>query len=454
MFYKKIYFGIFSAESDRTKVVKKNIFFSFLIKGLGVAINFILVPLAINFLSNQKYGIWLTLFSVINWFNLMDVGLGNGFRNKFSESIALGDVELAKKYIQTLYSSTALVVLLLFIIFFVSFPFIEWKWVLNLPLDFDENINLICGIVISLFLLQIFFKNISTILLAYQKTALSNLLILFGNMLALVILIICSFFFKINLLILSSVFMISPVIIFVAATIILFKGTLSEFKCKFTLVPEKEYFFNLISIGFRFFLIQIATIFIFSSSNILISQLFTPAEVVPYNIAFQLFSSLQIVFTIILTPFWTAFNDAFIKNDEAWIKNSFKHLIKIWSIFSFVTFGFFFFAPIIFKIWVGEQIYISSLMTFLFALFSILISLSSIFSYFLAGIGKIKISIYVSILQSFINIPLALFFIKALNMDSSGIILSIDLTILLGIIIQIFQTYLIITKKANGVWAC
>ena len=84
--------------SIRTKTVKINILGSFTIKGFSVLTSLFLVPLTISMLDQEKYGIWMTIFSIVSWFNIMDFGLGNGFRNKFAHAVALNDNELAKNY--------------------------------------------------------------------------------------------------------------------------------------------------------------------------------------------------------------------------------------------------------------------------------------------------------------------------------------------------------------------
>jgi len=72
----------------RTLEAKKNIVASFGIKILNTAINLILVPLTLNYVSPMKYGICLTLNSIILWFTVFDIGLGTGLRNKFAEAKA------------------------------------------------------------------------------------------------------------------------------------------------------------------------------------------------------------------------------------------------------------------------------------------------------------------------------------------------------------------------------
>ena len=78
---------------ERTLNIKKNIIYSFLIKGGSVLIGFILFPLTIHYVNPLQYGIWLTISSLVAWMNTFDIGLSNGLRNKMAHSLALGEKE-------------------------------------------------------------------------------------------------------------------------------------------------------------------------------------------------------------------------------------------------------------------------------------------------------------------------------------------------------------------------
>ncbi len=101
----------------RTVKAKKNILASFFVKGISVTTSFILVPLTIHYLNPVNYGIWLTLYSVISWFGLLDIGLGNGLRNKFAEALASNDVKSAKIYLSTAYAMLSIIMGLACVLF-------------------------------------------------------------------------------------------------------------------------------------------------------------------------------------------------------------------------------------------------------------------------------------------------------------------------------------------------
>ena len=77
---------------------------------------------------------------------------------------------------------------------------------------------------------------------------------------------------------------------------------------------------------------------LFSTDNFIISKLFGPEEVVPYNIAFKYFSIITMVYSILLTPYWSSFTEAYTKNDFVWIKKIGWQYSKNMDIYTFSTY--------------------------------------------------------------------------------------------------------------------
>ena len=72
---------------DRSIRAKKNVFISLGIRFIDILTGLILVPVSLNYLDPQRYGIWLTIESIVGWFILFDIGLGNGLKDKFAEAV-------------------------------------------------------------------------------------------------------------------------------------------------------------------------------------------------------------------------------------------------------------------------------------------------------------------------------------------------------------------------------
>src|SRR6201985_1313442 len=117
---------------DRSVQAKKNIISTFLIKGVSIAISLIMVPLLINYINASRYGIWLTLSSIIIWFSFFDIGLTHGLRNKFAEARAKDDHNSAQIYVSTTLAVLVMIFASLWLCFFIANHFLSWSSILKI----------------------------------------------------------------------------------------------------------------------------------------------------------------------------------------------------------------------------------------------------------------------------------------------------------------------------------
>src|SRR5258708_36522973 len=74
------------------------------------------------------------------------------------------------------------------------------------------------------------------------------------------------------------------------------------------------------------------------------------------DIRFNFFGVIPMVFGIIMTPFWSAFTEAWTKKDFDWIKNTMKKLNLISILLIIVTMFMLAFSNFVFKLWVGKDV--------------------------------------------------------------------------------------------------
>lgn len=438
-------------KSDRTKNITKHVLLSFIYKGGSILANFLLVPLTINYLDTENYGIWLTLSSFIGWFSFFDIGLGNGLRNKFAEAKAKGDMTLAKGYVSAAYYTIGSVSLGLIIVFIGLNFFIDWTKVFNTSPTMQRDLNLLMPIVFGFFCLQLVVKLITTIYTADQHHSMQGKINFYTQAGSLLLIWLMTKTTESSLLIFGTIFSIFPVLILVGLNIFAFNKRYQNFKPSLTLW-RKEYLNKIFGLGFKFFIIQLAGIILFSTDNLIITQLYTPKEVVPFNIAFKYFSISNMVLAIVLTPYWSSITEAYTKNDFNWIKQSMKNLNKL-SIASIVAiFCMVFISPYFYYYWVGNTIVVPFSLTLLMAIFFVLTIFYSPFTYFINGTGKVKLQLISILSTAIVNIPLSVYFAKNLNLGVSGVILATIVCLLPHAILCPIQYFKIINHKANGIW--
>lgn len=410
-----------------------------------------LVPVTLNYLGKEDYGIWLTLASILSWLINLDFGIGNGLRNKLAEALALNDTKLARVYISTAYTIFGIGIFCAILIYFFVNGFLNWAFILNVPDEYFNLLNTLAFYVIILFMLQFFLKLLTSVINADQRPALNGALSLIVNSLTLFAVFILSKVAHQSLMLFGIVSSLVPVFVFVVASLFLFNGHYKSISPSFKFVNFK-YSSNLVKLGMQFFIIQISSLIIFTTDNIIITQLFGPKPVVIYNIAYKYFYLVPMVFNVVLAPFWSAFTEAYIKNEFDWIKNSVNKLKYIWALLSVITVVMILLSNFIYKIWVGKEIQVPIILSIFTGLFVIIANWNNIYAYFLNGIGKVKIQLYHSVFVAIINIPLSVLFAKNFGMGITGVIVATDICLIIASVWAPIQYKKLITGTAKGLW--
>lgn len=435
----------------RTLKAIKQIVLSFGYKGISILIGLAYVPLLLGYLSAEKYGVWLTLTSILGWFSFFNIGLGNGLRNKLTIAIANKDFKLGKIYVSTAYALLSIIFGSLIILFHIINPNIPWSKILNTSSINAYELYLLTTIVFTFFLIRFVVQLISVIYFANQKPSVTNLITNIGQVLSFIIVWgLVQFTAESNIVLLGAVISVIPVIVFFSVSFYAFAGKYKNISPSFSCI-DFRYSKVLLNLGVKFFLLQIASIIIFTTSSFFIAQFYGPDEVAVYHIAFKYFQLPVMLYSIILSPLWSATTDAFTKNDFVWLKKTMKRLNFISLIFVSGIIIMLFISQFVYNFWVGDKVIISKNLSFALAAYTILQVIVAPYSNFINGSGKLILT--VSLTGVGILVYLLLVYIYGnLFSNSTGIVLAILCTSLIGAIIQPWQTYKILNKKAVGIW--
>jgi O-antigen/teichoic acid export membrane protein len=442
---------LFNSSNKRNKNLFKSISVSFIAKGLAVLCNFLFVPLTIDYINPTQFGIWLTLSSIIGWVSLLDIGLGNGLKNGLGEAFAKNDNDAARIYTSTTYITLAAFLLSLFIIFISVNWFINWDSILNVPKTYQQQLRLLSAIVLGGFCCQFVLQLVTIIFSAdqkYDKVALANFSI---NFLSLVLILILNTFTSGSLLKLGLVVCASPILVYITLSVIAFT---KEYK---QLLPSFKYYQfkvakKLFATGAKFFLIQISLIIIYQLSNLLIAKMYGVEHVTSYNIAQKYLSTVIIVLNIIMAPFWSAFTEAYLKQDFDWIKRAMRNLKRISIAGALLIVLMIFVADPVYSIWIGKSVNVPFSITLYQGIFFIINSLAMPYVFFINGTGKIFAQTLIAIFGIIMFVPLALLFARYYNMGIPGIILASVVCNLPMIIIYPIQYRKLLEKSDAKIW--
>lgn len=445
--------NFFTKGHPRSLEAKKNIMVSLFIKGASIAIGLILVPLTIHYVNPSQYGIWVTLSSMVAWISFFDIGFTHGLRNRFAEAKANGNKELARIYISTTYYYIGIIFIALWILLLIVTQFISWHNLLNVPAGMEKELSVLAMLIFSYFCLQFIFRIINTILIADQKSAKASLIDMLGQLFSLLIIFILTKTTQGSLLYLALAIGIAPTLILIVSNFFFFNTAYKEYKPSLSYV-KKRYAKDIMSLGMRFFVLQIAAIIQFESILFLIAHYFKPEQVTPYSIAYKYFFTLQMIFTILLSPLWSGVTDAYNSGDMDWIKNAIKKYLIILAPFILLGAIMLAVSGVVYDIWVGKEVvYVKFSLSLLCYIYFSVTMFASIFVSVINGIGALRIQFFSSLVTPVLFLSLSIILIKQFHFGVESILLSSIVSNVFGYIIAPVQVYNIFYKKSEArIW--
>lgn len=312
-------------------------------------------------------------------------------------------------------------------IFFIISSFVDWNKFLNVD-NGIKNLKEVIDITFFCISLNFTLSTIGTIHTAFQNNWVNNLITFSGSLLAFIWISILKVTTEGSLLKVAIAFSVSPLIVNILVSIVTFSRIYRNFSpktsyCKFTDCKD------LFTLGIKFFFLQVTNLLLFSTSNILISKLFSPAEVTPYSIAYRYFNIISMLITIILSPLWAAITDAYARYDFDWIKHNMKKAIRIWQISNIFMLIMIIIANPVFRLWIGNKVTIPFSLIICVFLYTSVFNANNIYATYSNGIGNLKKSLLGMSIASIIYIPIAVLSSKYFGLNAIPLSLAISLLI-------------------------
>lgn len=435
--------------NSRNKMLRNNILFSGFLKIVGLLTSLVIVPITINYLNNEVYGIWMTITSILYWITTFDIGLGNGMRNYLAEALATNDTKLGKKYISTTMLLLSLIALSMVIVLLYPLITINFNSFFNTNAIAGNELRMAVVIAVGFTLMNFVLKNIGMIFVAMQKYAINDLLSISGNVIALILIYILTKVTTGNLVLVVLAYTMTSCVAFLLAAIPLFwkhpelKPSLRFF--------DKSLGKKIVGKGFGFFVIQISScLVIFGAANFFITQSCGPAAVTTYNIAYKFFNLLVIAYTIILAPMWNAYTDAYVKGDMQWIKATFNKALKFWVLSICGGLGMLLICNLFYKLWIGNMVNVPLSVSASTLIYVCFFNLNNCATYLINGLNKIFVQIIISLAVTTLYIITVLAFGRKLGVE--GIVLSMAASYAVMSVVHLYQCRKLITGKADGIW--
>jgi O-antigen/teichoic acid export membrane protein len=201
----------------------------------------------------------------------------------------------------------------------------------------------------------------------------------------------------------------------------------------------------------QFFIIQIAFMVMYSSANIMLIRWFGPDTVTVYTVAYKYFTVALLINGIITATYWSAFTDAYVRQEFDWVRNTIRRMEKVTYLLMAGVVLQTILAGRLIHLWV-HKIQVPLDMQITLCIFTLISLIAAPQHIFLNGTGKIRLQLYTAVYSIFMTVPLAWLFCKVLHLGPKGVILAMICTSLPVTILYRIQYNKIMSSKATGIW--
>jgi O-antigen/teichoic acid export membrane protein len=300
---------------------------SFIAKALNILISFLSVPLTVHYLGAERYGVWLTISSLITWMSMTDFGLaGNALVNVVAEASGREDRVGAQQYTASAFWALTGVSIVSGIIALVSFHHIPWRAVFRVSAATSTHeLQLACALTLLFFVLAFPLSIQNSLYSAYQDGFLSNAWGIGANTLSLAALVVVS----------QTHGGLPQLVLALSGTraLVSIANSFFLFRRYYWLKPYPSAIRwhcvkRLFSLGGKYLVTQLASLGVYQSQPIIITQTLGPAKVVIFVVAYKMLALPMDLVFMATAPFVSAFGEAKARNDWHWIKGAYRNAVK------------------------------------------------------------------------------------------------------------------------------
>jgi O-antigen/teichoic acid export membrane protein len=323
-------------------------------RGLNLFVGFISVPLAVGYLGRERYGVWITISSLLMFLGFIDFGLSGSLINGLSSAYGRDDRHEAQRYVASAFWLLTVIAVVLWLPLASASHWIAGELFggsRSSPVLAEATPAVLIAITIFFisFPLNVFWQ----VLTAHQQKAIVNICAMItsiGNLIAIIAVVIC----KGGLIWLVLAYSGCGLLVTLISSIWLF-GFAKPWLRPSIAAINSAIMRNLFRTGWKFFVISIFWMVNLQTDNLIISHFLGPGAVTPYSVSYRLLSYAVIFQSFAVSALWPAYAEAKVRNDTRWIHRAFKANV-IFSFASSLPFAvaFVIFGRKIIHLWAGD----------------------------------------------------------------------------------------------------
>jgi O-antigen/teichoic acid export membrane protein len=325
-------------------------------KAVAIGVRFLMIPMALRLLGPDRYGLWLTVGSLLLWIGFVGPGIGYGLINSLSDAYGRSDTLAMRRHISTGVTTIVflgLLVLLITPLLGLTSGAARLLGVSHNP-ALAEDARRLLAFTGILFGLTFCLEFITPICSGLQEGYLTSIATASAAVLSLAGVAVTAWFGG-SLITFAAVVGLPPILANCALSVYVLRFRYPDLSPSWKLW-NTESFRTLMSFGGWMFIVQIGDLAVFQSANILIANRFGPGEVPRYAVPAAIFMSITNICYSIVQPYWPAVTEASVRRDWRWIRDAMFRTIQIrTAIIVTAGIGMVLAGPMLIRAWLGSR---------------------------------------------------------------------------------------------------
>jgi O-antigen/teichoic acid export membrane protein len=398
--------------AERYRRIAWSTLLSTIARFVGLATSFVSVPLVVGYLGSERYGMWLTMSSLVAALGPLDLGIGLGLLTVVSDAYGRDDREAARRAISTAGAMLTAIAAVTVVVFAIVYFLIPWARLFNVstPIAVSEA-GPAAAVLFGAFALGMPLGIVGQVQMAHQAGYISSAWAIAGNL--------GSFACLIAIVVLHGSL---PLLVLALTCVSLIAAALNGWflfrRQRPWLMPrlrdvDLRAARGLLKTGSFFIVLQLAALVAYQLDNFVIAQILGASAVPEYAIPSKLFFLAPSLLAFVLVPLWPAYRESIARGDPAWVKRTLRRSILLAAAVNIPsTLVLLIAGPFLLHLWVGNAVHPTMLLMLGLGTWTILNTLNGPFAMLFNGANVIGFQAACAIAMAIANVSISIILVQ------------------------------------------
>lgn len=297
-------------------------------RGVGAILGLFTLPLVLDYLGKERFGLWALITTLMAWVSLFDLGLANGLVNMLSAAHGRDERAAAGRYLSTAFVALLVVAGGLAVLTFVALGIVPWASLLGAKeVADDATVRWAVAAALLLFILSLPFSVTQQVYGAYQRSYIWNGFSLIAGVVGFLC-VVAAIKLRVSFPMLIVASGAGGLVVTVAAYGYATRRVLPWLRPSFGSV-SREALRGLLSRSVPIFLFQVGALVVNETQSILLAHRCDLATVASYTVGMRVYLLCVAIIQMSTNSFIPALREAYERGDGGWTRRAFARLLRV-----------------------------------------------------------------------------------------------------------------------------